>query len=337
MTTRYSRQELFGGIGREGQARLREARVAIVGCGALGSLLAEVLCRAGIGSIRLIDRDFVEPSNLQRQALFTETDAEQSIPKAVAAADHLARINREVQVIPEVSDLSPDNLFLLQNVHLVLDGTDNFQTRYLMNDFAWKYGTPWIYGACVGSSGVASAFVPDSFPCLRCIFETEPQPGSSPTCDTAGIIWPAVGMVVSYQVAAAFKILCGQTVDPEIFQLDVWDGSYRTVSLQKAKRSNCPTCGLKEFPSINQSAGFQTSLCGRDAVQVKPALANASLDLDQIAERWRKVGQCFQNPFLVKLILPQNELVLFPDGRAMIKGTTDLTRARDIYAKYIGS
>ncbi|MCI0414843.1 ThiF family adenylyltransferase [bacterium] len=333
---RYSRQELFPGIGKEGQSKLRAANVTIVGCGALGSLQAEVLCRAGIGSIHIIDRDFVEHSNLQRQALFTEEDAKNLVPKAVAARNQLQRINQDVLVKTDVSDLSPDNIDLLSGANLILDGTDNFSTRYLINDFAWKNQIPWIYGACVSSSGVACAFIPDSFPCLRCLFENEPPPGTAPTCDTAGIIWPAVGTVVGYQIAAAFKILTGAEQLPEILQLDVWDNEYRTVSLEKAKRSNCATCGLREFPSLAQSSGFDTSLCGRDAVQIKPA-QKAHLDLQEIHDRWSRTGECIMNPFLVKLVLPENEIVLFPDGRAIIKGTVDIARARDLYAKYVGS
>ena len=334
--SRYSRQELFPGIGKDGQSNLRAANVTIVGCGALGSLQAEVLSRAGIGNIHIIDRDFVEHSNLQRQALFTEEDAKNLVPKAVAARNQLQKINQDVEVRIDVSDLGPDNIDLLANTDLILDGTDNFSTRYLINDFAWKHKIPWIYGACVSSSGVACAFIPDSFPCLRCLFENEPPPGTAPTCDTAGIIWPAVGAVVSYQIAATFKILVGEEQPPEILQLDVWDNQYRTVSLEKAKRSNCATCGLREFPSLKQSSGFDTSLCGRDAVQIKPA-QKARLDLQEFYNRWSRAGECIQNPFLVKLVLPENEIVLFPDGRAIIKGTVDISRARDLYAKYVGS
>lgn len=333
--TRYSRQELFAGIGKEGQQKLRSAAVAIVGCGALGSLQAEILTRAGIGHLRIIDRDFVEPSNLQRQSLFTESDADQSLPKAEAAAAHLKELNQEVEVVPIVSDLSPDTDSLLDNVDLILDGTDNFQTRYLLNDIAWKTSTPWVYGACVASSGLSCAFMPDSFPCLRCLFETEPSAGSGETCDTAGIIWPAVGAVVSFQIAASMKILTGKPVRPELLQADVWENHYHVVSLEAAKRSDCATCGLKLYPSLQKNPDLQTSLCGRDAVQIKPD-GRSNLDLDSIFQRWQKIGPAKKNAFLVKLILKGNELVLFPDGRALIKGTTDFTRARDLYSKYVG-
>jgi molybdopterin-synthase adenylyltransferase len=333
---RYSRQELFAGIGIEGQKKIRSSTVTIIGCGALGSLQAEIVCRAGIGTLRIIDRDFVEPSNLQRQALFNEEDASNSTPKAIAAANHLKEINRDVKIVTFVADLNPDSLSLLSEADLLLDGTDNFQTRYLINDFAWKYSIPWIYGACVGSSGVAATFIPDRFPCLRCIFENAPPPGTAPTCDTAGIIWPAVGTVVSYQIAAAFKCLTQVEQEPEIFQFDVWENHYRTVSVAKAKRADCLTCGAREFPNLKTGEDFETSLCGRDAVQIRPA-QKSSLDLDEICSRWSGAGECVKNPFLIKLLLPENEIVLFPDGRAMIKGTTDLTRARDLYAKYVGS
>jgi molybdopterin-synthase adenylyltransferase len=333
---RYSRQELFPGIGKEGQKKLQSSRVTITGCGALGSLQAEILCRAGVGHIRIIDRDFVESTNLQRQALFTEEDAAGLIPKAIAAKNHLKRINSEVRVDAQVSDLNPDNIHLLEESDLILDGTDNFQTRFLINDFSWKSNIPWVYGACVGSTGVSCAFIPESFPCLRCLFEEEPPPGTAPTCDTAGIIWPAVGTVVGYQISSAFKILTAQKQTPELLQFDLWENHYRTVSLERAKRTGCRTCGVREFPALTQQGGLESSLCGRDAVQIKPGKA-ASLNLNEFYTRWKDSGECIQNAFLIKLMLPENEIVLFPDGRAIIKGTADISRARDLYAKYVGS
>jgi molybdopterin/thiamine biosynthesis adenylyltransferase len=334
--SRYSRQELFQPIGKEGQKKIRESVVGIVGCGALGSLQAEVLTRAGVGKIVLIDRDFVEHSNLQRQSLFDENDANQVVPKAIAAAKHLAEINKDVDLIPHVADLSVDNLHLLKDANLILDGTDNFQVRFLLNDYSWKQNVPWIYGACVGSSGTASAFLPPAFPCLRCIFESEPPAGSAPTCDTAGILWAAVGAVVSYQITAAFKILTRNPIAPQILQMDVWSEEHRLVSLSKAKRSDCPTCGLMKFPSLQVQAVQETALCGRDAVQIRPA-KSSSLDLDAIFQRWESLGASRRNPFLIKLALPENEIVLFPDGRAIIKGTSDFVRARSLYAKYVGN
>ncbi len=333
---RYSRQELFKPIGKDGQKKIRQAVIAIVGCGALGSLQAEVLTRAGVGKIILIDRDFVEHSNLQRQSLFEESDADRVVPKSVAAAEHLAAINREVNVVPIVADLGPDNLELMKGAQLILDGTDNFQVRFLLNDYSWKEGVPWIYGACVGASGTACAFLPPLFPCLRCIFESEPPPGAAPTCDTAGILWPAVGAIVSYQLTATFKILTGNSLTPEILQMDVWNGEHRLVSLAKAKRPDCVTCGLMEYPSLQVQAVQETALCGQDAVQIRPAKSE-SLDLDTIYQRWESLGASRRNPFLIKLALPENEIVLFPDGRAIVKGTSDFTRARNLYAKYVGN
>jgi molybdopterin/thiamine biosynthesis adenylyltransferase len=334
--SRYSRQELFQAIGKDGQKKIRESVVAIVGCGALGSLQAEVLTRAGVGKIILIDRDFVEHSNLQRQSLFDENDANQVVPKAIAASKRLAEINKDVDVVPHVADLNADNLHLLKDAKLILDGTDNFQIRFLLNDYSWKQNVPWIYGACVGSTGTASAFLPLEFPCLRCIFESEPPAGSAPTCDTAGILWPAVGSVVSYQITAAFKILTNTPIAPQILQMDVWSGEHRFVSLSKAKRVDCPTCGLKKFPSLQIQTLQETALCGRDAVQIRPA-KTASLNLDSIYQRWESIGASRRNPFLIKLALPENEIVLFPDGRAIIKGTSDFVRARSLYAKYVGN
>ena len=333
--SRYSRQELFGGIGKEGQRRIRESCVAIVGCGALGSLQAEVLARSGIGRLIIVDRDFVEPSNLQRQALFTEADAAQSMPKAIAAASHVKDINSEVDVKAHSGDLGPDNTELLAGAQLILDGTDNFQTRYLLNDIAWKSGVPWIYGACVGSSGIAAAFVPPSFPCLRCVFEAEPPAGSAQTCDTAGIIWPAVAMVVGWQITAALQLLTGKELTPKMLQFDIWEGYQHTVSLQKAKRPECATCGTRAFPALAERAEFETTLCGRDAVQIRPRHRRI-VDFDALQSAWLRLGSVYRNPFLMKLQLEHHEIVLFPDGRAMIKGATDPTRARDLYAKYVG-
>lgn len=336
LSERYSRQELFAPIGPEGQGKLRSACVAIVGCGALGSLQAETLVRAGIGRLILVDRDFVEASNLHRQSLFTEEDAQQSLPKAIAAAHRLQSINSDVPIEPHVADLSIDTLTLLSDAQLILDGTDNFQTRYLINDFSWKQNIPWIYGACVASTGVAAAFVPPDFPCLRCLFENEPAPGSAQTCDTAGIIWPAVGAVVSYQMSAALKLLTGGALQPKLYQTDVWEDHHHVVSLAKAKRAECATCGLRTFPSLHARSGHETALCGRDAVQIKPQ-QTAHLNLDEICIRWQKVGETVRNPFLAKLKIQHAEIVLFPDGRALIKGTQDLVRARDLYAKYVGT
>lgn len=334
--SRYSRQELFPPIGKGGQAKIRAATIAIIGCGALGSLQAEVAARAGVGKIVIVDRDFVEPVNLHRQSLFTEDDARRSMPKAVAAAEHLRGINSEVEVVPHVAELNPDTISLLSESQLILDGTDNFQTRYLLNDFAWQKGIPWVYGACVASSGMAGAFVPPRFPCFRCLFESEPPTGTGQTCDTAGIVWPAVAAVVSFQTTAMLKILTGHQLEPRMLHLDVWVDQFHVVSLSKAKRNGCATCDLRIFPSLASGSSHETSLCGRDAVQVKPR-APGQLDLDRISAQWSKLGETVRNPFLAKLKLADWEIVLFPDGRALIKGTQDPVRARDLYAKYVGS
>lgn len=334
--SRYSRQELFPPIGKEGQAKLRASSIAIIGCGALGSMQAEVATRAGVGRIVIVDRDFVEPVNLHRQSLFNEDDAGRLTPKAIAAADHLRRINSEVEIVSHVADLNTDNLSLLSGVQLILDGTDNFQTRYLLNDVAWKTSTPWIYGACVASGGVACAFVPPDFPCFRCVFESEPPPGTAQTCDTAGIVWPAVAAVVSAQITAMLKILTGHMLQPKMLNLDVWEDQFHVVSLNRAKRRDCATCGLRAFPSMESGGSHETSLCGRDAVQVKPRVP-VKLDLDMLSAQWSKLGETYRNPFLAKLKTADWEIVLFPDGRALIKGTHDPVRARDLYAKYVGS
>ena len=334
--SRYSRQELFLPVGKDGQKKIRDSIVGIVGCGALGSLQAEVLTRAGVGKIILIDRDFVEHSNLQRQSLFDENDANQVVPKAIAAAKHLAEINKDVDVIPHVADLSVDNLDLLKTANLILDGTDNFQVRFLLNDYSWKQNIPWIYGACVGSTGTASAFLPPEFPCLRCIFESEPPAGSAPTCDTAGILWPAVGSVVSYQVTAAFKILTGNPITPQILQMDVWNGEHRLVSLSKAKRAGLFNMWADEISIIASSSS--TGNCSlRKRCCSNQAGKNGIIEFDAIYQRWESLGTSRRNPFLIKLALAENEIVLFPDGRAIIKGTSDFVRARSLYAKYVGN
>src|SRR5262249_15772756 len=209
-----------------------------------------------------------------------EEDAKKSLPKAIAVAHHLQAINSDVRIEPHVADLSIDTLALLSDAHLILDGTDNFQTRYLINDFAWKQNIPWIYGACVASTGVAAAFVPPDFPCLRCLFESEPSPGSAQTCDTAGIIWPPLGAVLSYQMSAAFRLLIGRELRPKLYQTDVWEDHHHAVSLAKAKRAECATCGLHNFPSLEARSDHETALCGRDAVQIKPQHA-AQLNLDE--------------------------------------------------------
>ncbi|MDX1969622.1 MAG: ThiF family adenylyltransferase [Planctomycetaceae bacterium] len=339
---RYSRQARFTGLGATGQARLMTGRAVLCGCGALGTVLAETLVRAGIGFLRIVDRDFVEISNLQRQVLFDEADVANQLPKAAAAAQKLSRINSSVVVEPIVADINHHNIReLCAGVDVILDGTDNFETRFLMNDAALELGTPWIYGGCVGSHGQTMTIFPNQTACLRCVIESPPEPGSSETCDTAGVLGPAIQVVASLQAIAAMKLLSGQAelIAPKMTIIDVWDGTFRTVNLAHVReRANCPACVRGERQWLRgDAASLTTVLCGRNAVQVTPA-APAQLDLPAFARRWSDLGRITSNPFLVRLNASAGdwEITLFRDGRAIIKGTDDPTAARTAYAKYVG-
>jgi molybdopterin-synthase adenylyltransferase len=330
---RYSRQILFHGVAEEGQQRLLDARVAIVGCGALGSFLAGALARAGIGWMRIIDRDYVELSNLQRQWLFDECDVEQGLPKSIAAARKIAAINSGVTVEPAVADLTASNAEdLLGDVGLILDGTDNFETRYLINDFAVSRKLPWIYGAAVGSYGITMAVIPGHTSCLRCIYPESPG-GVQPTCETAGVLGPVTAVIASLQASEALKILCGAAPSGKITTVDVWSGEMRQVS-QPAPERDCPTCGRGEFPYLNGEGRAPVSLCGRNAVQIHEQ--NRFLDLQDLAARLAPLGTVRANEFALRFETPPYLLTVFPDGRAIVKGTTDIGVARSLYARYIG-
>jgi adenylyltransferase/sulfurtransferase len=336
--SRYSRQELFDGIGPDGQARLARARVAVVGCGALGSVLSETLVRAGVGSLTLIDRDFVEESNLQRQSLFDESDVARSLPKAVAAETRLRRINSQVEIHGVVADLAPDNASeLLSGASLVLDGTDNFETRFLLNDLAVRDGFPWVYGACVAAYGIALLVRPGRTPCLRCLLEEMPAPGSGPTCDTAGVVAPVVHVVAGVQSAEALKLLAGDEAAllPGVFTVDLWRGRFDVLDLS-GRAPSCPACTERRFDYAEvQSAGIATALCGRDAVQVRPG-RRARIDLEALAVRLGRLGEVRRNEYLLRFSGEEAELVVFEDGRALIKGVASPARARSLYARYVG-
>lgn len=336
--SRYSRQELFAGIGRDGQARLRAARVALVGCGALGSSLAEIMVRAGVGSLTLVDRDFVEESNLQRQSLFTEDDVARGLPKAVAAEAALRRLNSDVDVRGVVADFAGDTAGeLLQGADLVLDGTDNFEARFLLNDLCVRAGRPWIYGACVGSHGLALAIQPRVTPCLRCVLGEQPAPGAAATCDTAGVIAPIVHVVAGLQAAEALKILTGRSeaLLPGLVTVDLWLGQFDVLDFT-GRAPSCPACTAGRYDYADRPSGASAALCGRDAVQVRPA-ARGALDLGALAGRLSPLGAVSSNPYLVRFRAPEAELVVFADGRAIVKGVDDAARARSLYAKYIGA
>jgi adenylyltransferase/sulfurtransferase len=331
---RYSRQILFPGIGAAGQQRLLDARVAVVGCGALGSFHAGALARAGIGFLRIVDRDYVELSNLQRQWLFDECDAEQGLPKAIAAARKIGQINRDVQAEPAVADLTAANVDdLLGDVDLILDGTDNFETRYLINDYAVSHGRPWIYGAAVGSYGITMPVAPSRTACLRCIYPDPPR-GAQPTCETAGVLGPITAVIASLQVSDALRMLCGLEPSRKITTVDVWSCEIRQVA-QPGPLEQCPACGRREFPYLSGSARAPVSLCGHNAVQIHER--TGPVDLRDLAGRLAPLGPVRSNEFALRFETPPYLLTVFPDGRAIIKGTTDVGVARSLYARYIGA
>jgi adenylyltransferase/sulfurtransferase len=333
---RYSRQILFTGLGETGQERLLRSRVAIVGCGALGSFQADALARAGVGRLRIIDRDYVELSNLQRQWLFEETDAEEGLPKAVAAARRVAKINSGVEAVPAVDDLTPANAEeLLGGVDLILDGTDNFETRYLINDFAVDRGIPWIYGAAVGSYGLTMAVLPGRTACLKCIYP-EPPGGTQPTCETAGVLNTVTSTIAALQTSEAVKILSGnlEALSRRLTTVDVWSGVVRQIE-QTAPDPLCMACGKRRFVHLEGSGRAPISLCGRNAVQIHER--SRPVDLTELKRRLAPLGEVRANEFALRFFLSPYEITVFPDGRAIIKGTTDTGLARSLYARYVGA
>jgi adenylyltransferase/sulfurtransferase len=329
---------LFAPIGPAGQARLGRARVAVVGCGALGSALAEMMARAGVGELTIVDRDYVEESNLQRQSLFDEADAARGLPKAVAAEARLKAINSEVTVRGIVADVAADNApDLVAGQDLVLDGTDNFETRFLLNDACLKANVPWVYGACVGSYGLALLVRPHVTPCLRCVLEDMPGPGG-PTCDTVGVVSPIVHVVAGLQAAEALKLLTGRTEDlrPGVVSVDLWKNRFEVMDFA-GRAPWCPACTEGRYEYLESGTGTGSAvLCGRDAVQVRPP-RGTRVDLPALAGRLAGSGDVARNEHLVRFRAPGTELVVFGDGRAIVKGVKDTAQARAIYARYVGS
>jgi adenylyltransferase/sulfurtransferase len=337
---RYSRQMRFYGIGEAGQRRLLDSHVTLCGCGALGTVLANALVRAGVGHLRLIDRDFIETSNLQRQVLFDEHDVAENLPKVEAAARKLAAINSEVHVEPVVTDIDRTNILdLVEDADLVLDGTDNFEIRYLINDAAVKLGKPWVYGGCIGSHGQTMTILPGETPCLRCVFEESPAPGEAGTCETAGVLAPIVNIVASFQAAEAFKILSGRRdqISRELIYIDVWENAVRRIKVAPLLgKVDCPCCRRHRFEWLEGEHGAHTtSLCGRNAVQVTHR-SPIRLNFEELARHLETLGEVSYNRFLLKFRAEGHEFSVFPDGRAIIKGTSEVDRARTLYAKYIG-
>jgi sulfur carrier protein ThiS adenylyltransferase len=339
MNERYSRQTLFGPIGEVGQKSISSKHVLLVGAGALGTGNAEALVRAGVGKLTIVDRDYVEWSNLQRQQLYTEKDASERLPKAVAAEKHLKEINSEVEVAAHIMDAGPNDLLgLTEGVDLIIDATDNFDTRLVINDVSLKNEIPWVYGGCAGSYGITYTFLPGRTPCLHCLLES--LPSQSLTCDTAGIISPAVSMVVSFQVSEALKVLAGDwdAVRQKLTSFDVWENEYSTVDVRGLKRNTCLSCGnAPQYPFLKFENQLKSAvLCGRDAVQIRPA-RHGAVDLDGLAERMeRMVGKVEKNPYLLSCRIEKHRVVLFRDGRALIHGTKDIKEAKSLYYRYFG-
>ncbi|MFS0824392.1 thiazole biosynthesis adenylyltransferase ThiF [Bacillus sp. 1P02SD] len=339
MNERYSRQELFTPIGLEGQKKIRSKHVLIIGAGALGTGSAEGLVRAGIGRLTIVDRDYVEWTNLQRQQLYSEEDAADRLPKAVAAKQRLEKINSEVDIQAHVIDVSIQEIEnIIDNVDLIIDATDNFDIRMLLNDASQKYNIPWIYGACVGSYGISYVILPGKTPCLHCLLETIPMGGL--TCDTVGIISPAVQMVVAYQVTEALKILVEDfdALRNKLVSFDLWKNQHTEIKVDRVKKEGCLSCGTNPtYPFLSYENQTKSAvLCGRDSVQIRPS-KRMERDLDSLAERLTaQGGKVETNPFLLSFTQGTHRMVVFKDGRVLIHGTKDLSEAKSLYHRYLG-
>lgn len=333
---RYSRQVLFNGIGEKGQRKLAAARVAVAGCGATGSAIASLLARSGIGTICLVDRDYVEHSNLQRQTLFDENDAAESMPKALAAARKIAAFNSDIAIVPQVADITPATIdSLLVDAQLILDGTDNFETRYLINDFAVKNSVPWIYTAAVGSYAVSLNIIPGRSACLSCMFPELPE-GTFETCDTAGILNSAANLAASIAATEAIKFLVGADgqLRRTLFSYDVWSNEHTEILADKP-RTGCRACDRRDFVHLAGKDRPHVTMCGRNSVQIHES--RRAVDFAEMSKRLQPHGTVRHNNFVLKFWREPYEITLFPDGRAIIKGTTDTAVARSLYARYIGS
>jgi len=336
---RYSRQILLAEVGREGQERLLSSAVAIIGCGALGTVIASTLVRAGVGRVRLVDRDYIELSNLQRQILFDEEDIARGLPKAVAAAEKLRRVNSQVKIEPLVADVNPGSVEeIIDDVDLILDATDNFETRFLINDACVKHNIAWVYGAVLATYGMTMVIIPHHTPCFRCLVTEMPAPGSRPTCDTVGVLGPAVNIVASLEVTEGLKLLLGkrEELHGQFIYVDAWAATLERLEMGKSA-TPCPACGLGQFEFLDAKTGtYITSLCGRDAVQIG-VRGKAKVSFPDLAKRLRSVGQVSFNEYMLRFRVDSYELTVFPDGRTIVKGTTDESVARSLYARYIGA
>ena len=338
---RYARQALFRPLGDDGQRRLQQGTALVCGCGALGSVIANTLVRAGVGRVRLVDRDFLELNNLQRQVLYDEADVAAGLPKAIAAQRKLKQINSEVEIEAIVADVDYRNVErLIQGVDVIVDGTDNFDTRFLLNDAAVRHGVPWIYGGCIGAEGQTMTILPGETACLRCLMRDSPPPGTTPTCDTAGILGPIVNVIASYEACEAMKLLSGRrdAVNRSLNVFDMWDNRVRQIGLETLREArDCPTCDRREFPWLTGQRGGQSAvLCGRNAVQLSFP-AEAAMPLSQLAEKLQGVGRVTSNAFLLRLEVDNYRITVFADGRAIVGGTDDVAEAKTVHARYIGS
>jgi adenylyltransferase/sulfurtransferase len=338
---RYSRQTRFPAFGEDGQRKLMSSRVTICGCGALGTVLANHLVRAGVGFVRVVDRDFIETHNLQRQILFDEQDVADNLPKAEAAARKLRLINSQVTIEPVVTDIDHTNILdLVSDADLILDGTDNFETRYLINDAAVKLGKPWIFGGVLGSEGQTMTILPGQTPCLRCVIESSPPPGMAPTCETAGVLGPAVAVVASFEAVEAIKLLAGKhdTLNRQLIMFDIWDWSFRQLKIASLLgKVDCPCCQRKNFEWLDGTMGTHTTaLCGRNAVQIVQR-RKEPLNFGELAGRLTPLGEVRHNAYMLRFATEGYEFTVFPDGRAIIKGTNDIPKARTLYAQFVGA
>jgi adenylyltransferase/sulfurtransferase len=338
MSDRYSRQTLFGPIGKAGQEQLRASTVAILGCGALGTVLANNLCRAGIGHLRIADRDYIEMNNLQRQILFDEDDVTRRLPKAIAAKQRLEHINSDVRITALVEDINAESIeSLVRESDLVLDATDNFETRYLLNDACVKQQRPWIYSGVIASYGVTMNILPGDTACLRCVFPELPLPGTTLTCDTAGVLNGIVGAITGIASTEALKILLhSEKISRDMVWMDLWENTYERIEIPRSP--DCSTCGEHHYEFLDALTGTgSTSLCGRNAVQVRgTSKRGIRLDFPTLAERLQSAGNVQYNEFLLRFHTDPYEITVFPDARAIIKGTDDEQVARSVYARYVG-
>ncbi len=337
---RYIRQVRYPPLGEAGQRRLMQSTVLIAGCGALGNVLASILVRAGVGRVRMVDRDFVETHNLQRQFLFTEAHAAEQMPKAVAAAEVLRQANSTVEIEPIVADINFATIGkLCEGADAVVDGTDNFETRFLLNDAAVRYGIPWVYGGCLGAEGQTMSVLPGETACLRCLMAECPPPGSTPTCDTAGVLGPIVAVIAAIEAVEAMKVLSGNrgAVSRSLTVVELWDARIHQVDVSRLREQvECPCCKGRQFPWLAGQQGSETAvLCGRNAVQL--TRPGQSVDLGELGRQFQNLGEVTRNPFLLRLKVDSYEITVFPDARAIISGTDDPAEAKTVYARYVGN